>query len=398
VAGMAPRVASADRLLVEPDPRARGYVPIEELSHEVLVEPGEGFDATMRVRTALYNASNSTVDFVHLVALPEDAELIGVRTARDGVWSGDSVVRSPATPRSVPPLDEMGVAAFSAFATTLDTRDAKLAAAKVFGWGIESGETVQVELVVRVRPTLRGSRWTIDLPRRGEQQVIHDRRGILVRGQNGARKFWVDGQASTGKLVDTRGADGATVAWAATLGRGRGLLGHAEAIPNTSPTKPGGMLRVYLQAGTQPHQAPDHLSFLLDASGSVRGGLLMDASSAARRLMASTDHALTVDALAFDRETVPLFPGAVPVTSAPNLHDSVQRAGLIDAPPRAGTDIVGALDQALRRLPPEAQAPAIVVFSDGMFPRVDEANTEALVELLRATSRSPQIIFVIDDP
>jgi len=395
---LGPRAALADRILVEPNPRDRGYIPIEELSHEILIEPSEGFDALMRVRTALYNASNTTEDFVHLIALPADAELIGVRTARDGIWSEDEVVHSGDGVQAPRRLDEVGVADFTAFATSLETRGTKLAAAKVFGWGIESGETVQVELLVRVRPTLRGSRWTVDLPRRGTQQVIHDRRGVLVRNPTGSGKFWVDNQMYERAVVDTRGADGATIAWTANLGRGRGLLGQAEAVPNLPADGAGGTLRLYLQAGTMPHRTPDHLSFLFDASSSVRSDLRSDALRVARHLLSSRHDEFTVDALAFHREVVPLLPTPVLASSALNLDASFRRAGLLDAPPRAGTNIVAALQSALRRVPEGSKIPTLVVFSDGMFPRVADAPINELLALIQRASQPPQIVLVIDDP
>jgi hypothetical protein len=395
---LTPRPAVADRILVEPDPRERGYIPVEELSHEVLIEPGQGFDATMRVRTALYNASSTRVDFVHLLALPHGAELVGLRTARDGVWSEDEIVES--APRGVPSLrvDDADVTTFAAFATALDTRGADLAAAKLFGWGLESGETVQVELVVRVRPRLRGSRWSLDLPRRGEQQVIHDRRGVLVRGATGARRFWVDGRESTGKIVATRGADGATVSWAAALGRGEGLLAHAEAVPNSAAAGAGGTLRLYLQAGTQPHTAPDHISFLYDASSSVRGDLRDDALRVTRQIVDSQTTSLTVDALAFDRDIVPLMSAPIDATTLPDLRASFRHAGLADVPARAGTNIIDALRKALERVPDSSRAPTLIVFSDGMFPRIGAEPLNELLALLRRLPHAPQIVLVVDDP
>ena len=283
----APSSARADQILVEPDPDSRGYVPIEELAHEWIVEPdAEGTEgaegaAIVRVRLALHNASAVTRDFIYLTALPVGAEVRGLRTARGGVWRSHVEVSGTdpfaARVESPPPLGD-----FAAFAVPLARAEngpedpaARLGGVQIFGWGLPSGETVQVELVLRVQAVLRGGRWSLDLPRRGEQSVLARTRRVLVRSPNGdTPRFWTDDRPAAA-VVETRSADGTTVAWPARSVRTQGLVARAEATTRApdDPRGPGGSLRVLMQAGLQISPAPDHLSLALDTSSSVDADL-----------------------------------------------------------------------------------------------------------------------------
>ncbi len=65
-----PALAHADQLSAEQHDGERGYVAVEELSYETIVDASNGYSATLRVRTAMHNSSRSARDTVASFALP----------------------------------------------------------------------------------------------------------------------------------------------------------------------------------------------------------------------------------------------------------------------------------------------------------------------------------------
>jgi hypothetical protein len=84
---MAPVSASADQLAVEQREGETGYVAVEELSYETIIDASDGYAAELRVRVALHNGSESDRDVVHSIALPFASQVTGIAVARDGVWT-----------------------------------------------------------------------------------------------------------------------------------------------------------------------------------------------------------------------------------------------------------------------------------------------------------------------
>ena len=158
----APELVHADQLTSEQAEGERGYLAVEELSYEAILDASDGYSATLRLRTALHNTSANARDAVHNMALPPTAQLRAIRVAHDGQWTdGAGTIikdqperRDPGTvfARALPPSER-----------------GRLPAAEVVTFGLEPSTTIQVELVVTVYPRLRGNNWELDLPARGVQ-------------------------------------------------------------------------------------------------------------------------------------------------------------------------------------------------------------------------------------
>ena len=222
----APGLVHADQLTAEQNEGERGYLAVEELSYEAIVDASDGYSATLRLRTALHNSSSNARDAVHSMALPATAQLRSIRVAHDGQWTdGAGTIikdqperRDPGTvfARMLPPVERGG-----------------LPAAEVVAFGLEPSTTVQVEVVVTVYPRLRGNNWELDLPARGHDQpnLARDRR-VLVKGLRKNEPFWAEDTSNRGKpYIATSGRDGITVKWPAHLAKQSLIEGHYELLP-----------------------------------------------------------------------------------------------------------------------------------------------------------------------
>src|SRR5690606_14179552 len=158
-----------------------GYVPIDELSYETIIRPGAGFDAELAIRVALQNTSAASQDMVMALALPQGSELTGFAIAHGGEWIEGAVSK----------LDERGGDVTrgrrdpgTVFVRELPPADfGDLPGAEIVAFGLGSQSTMQIELRLRVFPTLRGDRWQLDLPRRNaEIPNLVDQRRVVVQG------------------------------------------------------------------------------------------------------------------------------------------------------------------------------------------------------------------------
>ncbi|MCH9687246.1 MAG: hypothetical protein K0V04_37775 [Deltaproteobacteria bacterium] len=395
---LVPALAQADQLRAEQHADEEGYLAIEELSFEAIVDASDGYSATLRLRTALHNASLSARDAVASIALPRTAQLRGIRVARDGQWvdgGGTSIRnepgrRDPGTvfARTLPPVERGG-----------------LPAAEVVAFGLEPSSTIQVELTVTVYPRMRGSNWELDLPARGHDQLnlAQDRR-VLVKGRRNNEPFWVDDTSNRGKpYIVTGGRSGITVKWPAHLAKQSVLEGRFELTPGP-PGFDDGEFRLYLRLGQTTPPRPDHVVLAVDRSLSTSSLLQSQTLRMFGSLLDAVPSTTTFDALGFARRVVPLIDddgrSRAPKANDAGARDALRRAlGANERGP--GTDLVQTLVTAVERAKNHgARRPMIVVVTDGMLPvSLDPKHVRRAFD--RAVGRRghrPQVLFVVDDP
>lgn len=393
----APGLVQADQLTSEQAEGERGYLAVEELSYETIVDASDGYSATLRLRTALHNTSANARDAVHSIALPATAQLRGIRVAHDGQWTeGAGTIirdqperRDPGTvfARALPPAER-----------------GRLPAAEVVAFGLEPSTTIQVELVVTVYPRLRGNNWELDLPARGhdQQNLARDRR-VLVKGLRKNEPFWVDDTSNRSKpYIATSGRDGITVKWPAHLAKQALLEGHYELTPGPAGFDDGDF-RVYLRLGQTAPPKPDHVVLAVDRSLSTSSLLQGQTHRMFTGVLDGLPAGATFDALGFARSVTPLVD--VGRGQAPKASDVGARAGLqraLDANEREpGTDLVAALVSAVERSQAQkAKRPMIVVVTDGMLPVSLDAEqvSRAFDRAVGRRGRRPEVLFVVDDP
>ncbi len=395
VLALQPTDAQADKLRAEQREGETGYVAVEELSFETIIEAGDAYSATLRVRTALHNSSLSERDAVHAIGLPFASVVEGVRVMKDGAWvdgSGTAVAtersrRAPGTVfvRNLTP------------ATRLDIPGAELVA-----YGLGPDQTLQVEIEVRVFPRLRGDAWELDLPTRGVGSLsLAPDRLVLVRGLRSGEEFQVDEEPSRGRpFVLSRAEDTVTVSWPSHLRSNEALEVNAEAEPGP-PGFDDGNLRVYLRLGQDAQPTPDHVLFVIDHSKSTASALDEDVLAMASGLLDALPASTTFDALAFNRTATPLFAER---GSFPKAGSAKARKALADAlaahPRGQGTDLETALAQAARMAKDGRGRTLIVVATDGMFPStIAPADVARGFEVaLGGRKQRPEVVFVIDEP
>ncbi len=390
------RQAAADQLDAEVGEDERGYNPVQELSYEAILEPGDpgSHSATLRLRVALHNGSGSPRDAVHTLAIPDGAELAGLAVARDGVWR-------PGKPTGVMP--EAGQRdAGTIWARTIEPLHARdQAAAEIIAFGIDGESTVQIELELRVFPVLRNGRWELDLPSHGPQspQLAAERR-VLVRGSTGARGFWVDDRSNgTAPAMVTDAFDAVTVAWPARVTEPGTLLARYEVAPGP-PGFDDGRFRVILRAGTTPAKLPDHITFVIDRSRSTAPLMHREASRVIAGLLAALPAHATFDAIGFARTAKPLFDDGATTHGVRDAAAQARLAEILDANLREqGTDLAAALALAGRRTAGQhARRSMIVVLTDGMLPASLDTTSLRDVYNQAAGRHRPELLFVVDDP
>jgi hypothetical protein len=394
---VAPGLVHADQLTAEQADGERGYVAVEELSYEVIIDASDGYSATLRLRTALHNSSSNVRDAVHSLALPATASLRSLRVAQDGQWTDGAGTlirdlperRDPGTvfARMLPPPERGG-----------------LPAAEVVAFGLEPSSTVQIELVITVYPRLRGNNWELDLPARGHDQVnlARDRR-VLVKGLRKQEPFWVDDTSNRGKpYIVTSGRDGVTAKWPARLAKQGLVEGHYELTPGPAGFDDGDF-RVYLRLGQAAPPRPDHVVLAVDRSLSTSSLLQGQTHRMFMGVLDALPAGTTFDALGFARTPVPLV--EQPGGQAPKVGDGAARVALqraLDANERdPGTDLVAALVTAVERSKAtKAKRPMIVVVTDGMLPVSLEPEhvRRAFEQAVGRRGPRPEVLFVVDDP
>ncbi|MFO7563400.1 MAG: hypothetical protein R6X02_12215 [Enhygromyxa sp.] len=392
--------ADADTLDADP---AAGYVPIDELSYETIIRPGAGFEAELAIRVALHNTSAAAQDTVMALALPHGSELTGIAIARGGDWIEGQVSK----------LDETGGELTrgrrdpgTVFVRELAPENpGELPGAEIVAFGLPSQSTTQVELRLRVYPTLRGDRWQLDLPRRNADiPNLVDQRRVIVQGLPEGEDFWVDDSPSNGTpYMVTRSEDAITVSWAASRKASAQLDGSYEV--SRDPDGAGGRVRVVLRLGPSKPVAPDHVLLVVDRSQSGSSALPRQSARMFAQLLDSLPTGTTFDGITFARSAERLLDDKRFASGkAPRVDDDEARAELQRSlevtVSGQGTDLRAAMELAGQQLAArKAKQPLIVVVTDGMLPPSvgAEAIGEALGDALGKAAR-PEVLFVVDDP
>ena len=392
---IAPPSARADKLRAEQFEGESGYVAVEELSFETILEAGPGYSATLRIRTALHNSSLSARDVVNAIGLPFASQVEGIRVLKDGAWIGGAATtvaseqsrRAPGTVfvrRMLP-------------ANRFDNPGAE-----VIAYGLGPDETLQVEVVVRVFPRLRGEAWELDLPGRGvgSLALAPDRR-VLVQGLRSGESFAVDQESSGGKpFLLSRAEDTVTVSWPSQLRSTEALEVSAEVEPGPEGFDDGA-LRLYLRLGEDQVSDPQHVVFLIDHSKSTESADDDDVLAMAEGLLDALPSSTTFDAIAFHRSATALFAdrGSFPRAGSPKDRIALRQA--VTAHPRdQGTDLETALAEAARRSKEGRGRTLIVVATDGMFPSSTSPDdvAQAFEVALGGRKDRPEVVFVVDEP
>jgi Mg-chelatase subunit ChlD len=394
-----PTPALADSLIVDPQINSeRGYSPVEELSYEWIVEGMVGMRADLRIRVALHNTSARAQDAVLSLALPRGAELHGLRVARGGAWSNGKMTDLVDEPGRRDPG-----AIFARWLPPAELGD--LPGAEVVAFSLDPGSTTQIEVRALVPPAMRGDRWELVAPERGESPLglVRDRR-VMVTREGDAARFWVDGGANDGApFVLTKASERVTVGWPVTQPQARAgarLSAHMEAQRGRGGE--AGDFRLYLRLAASEPVRPDHVIAVIDRSRSTAPEMHREIVAALSALFDALPAETTFDAISFARRPRALMTATRP----PSVRDEAARRQLaieLDAGTREqGTDLAAALALAGERLRTSgARRPVILVFSDGMLPASipPQAVEAALAGALGGRRASwPEVIFVVDEP
>lgn len=390
----APQV-HADKLRAEQHEGERGYVAVEELSFEAIVEAGSGYSATLKLRTALHNSSLSSRDVVHAIGLPFASAIDGVRVMKDGTWqmgAGTTVAgeRSRRAPGSV-------------FVRRLTPRNRlDNPGAELVAYGLAPDETLQVEISVRVYPRLRGDAWELELPARGVGSLsLASERRVLVRGLKSGEEFSVDEDTSDGRpFVSSRAADTVTVSWPSQLQSTNVLEVNVETEPGPAGFDDG-TVRMYLRLGKDAASPPKHVVFVVDRSKSTAASHDRDVLAMANGILDSLPSTTTFDALAFNRAVTPLFAERSSFPRAGSPKDRAAFREALSAVPRdQGTDLETAMSEAARRSREGRGRTLIIVATDGMFPSSVSADDVArgFEVSLGGRKDRPDVVFVVDEP
>lgn len=403
ILAMTPAAARADSLQIDLQVNPeRGFQVIQELSYEAIVTGTDGYRADLRLRVALHNASNREQDTVLSLALPRGAEIHGLQVAQGGVWTPGKVAGIAPEPGRREP----GTVLVRPLAPVAD---GDLPGAEIVAFSLEPATTTQVELVLKVPVRLRGDRWELELPGRGdERDGLAAERRVLVKPAIGAPHFWVDGTSNGDQpLVITHPEDRSTVSWPidqVTKTRAKQPLeAHLAVLPD-SPRSLTGRFRLYLRLGAAPPPRPDHVVVIVDRSRSTTPSMHREAITAIGGLFDTLPAGLTFDAISFARKARPLLPDGA---AFPGVHDKAAReqvAAALDAGSREqGTDLAAALALAGKRIATRgARRPLVLVITDGMLPLgagpgpIGQVFADSLGP--RKPAEKPELVFVVDEP
>ncbi len=412
-----PGTARADSLQIDLQANPeRGFQVVQELSYEIIVGGTDGYLAELRLRVALHNASNREQDTVVSLALPRGAEIHGLQVARDGVWSPGK----PAGIAAQPGRREPGTVVVR---TLAPVADGDLPGAELVAFSLDPATTTQVELLLRAPVRLRGDRWELELPGRGdERDGLASERRILFKPSSRPRApvgpepaiaaFWVDGSSNAGQpYLVTQPEDRAVVAWpieqGARASSPRPLDAQLAVLPD--PENPrSGRFRLHLRLGTTTPPHPDHVVVLVDRSRSTTPSMHREAMAAVAGLFDALPPGLTFDAISFARKARPLLPEPAPGAAQlwPDVHDKPAReqiAALLDAGSREqGTDLTAALALVGQRIKlRDPRRPLVLVITDGMLPLGTGPGPLGQVfsdSLGKRRGDRPELIFLVDEP
>lgn len=396
--------ARADSLHIDAQANPeRNFTAVQELSYEAIVAGVDGYKVDLRLRIALHNATSRGQDAVLSLALPRDAEIVGLAVARDGNWT-------PGRPAGVA-VDPGHRASGTIFARPLaPVAEGDLPGAEIVAFNLEPGSTTQVELQLKAPARLRGDRWELELPGRGDDRWgLAAERRVLVQAGGREPRFWVDGASNGGApYLISRPEDRSLVSWPYNpVAKDRRVLdGRLEVLPDPAPpgkAAGGGRFRVYLRLGAAAPPRPDHVVVVLDRSRSTAPDLHRDAFATVSALFDELPADVTFDAISFARTARPLLgEGEFPAIRDRAARDRV--AAALDAGAREqGTDLAAALALAGRRIAARGPArPLVLVITDGMLPvgvtpeKVGQAFSDGLGK--RARASRPELLFVVDEP
>jgi len=418
-AALVAATARADTLQIDLQANPeRGFQVVQELSYEAIVVGTDGYRADLRLRVALHNASNREQDAVLSLALPRDAEIHALQVARDGVWTpGKAAGIAPEPGRRDP-----GSVFVRAIAPT---SEGDLPGAEIVAFSLEPATTTQVELQLKVPVRLRGDRWELELPGRGDERSgLAGERRILVKRTDRADRtdrvprpertgpaepppsFWVDGSSNAGQpYLVTQPEDRSVVSWpherGARADAATPLDAHLAVLPD-APGAHAGRFRLSLRLGAAAPARPDHVVIVVDRSRSTAPGMHREAFTAVAGLFEALPASLTFDAISFARKARPLLPEGA---AWPGVRDRPARervAALLDAGAREqGTDLAGALALAGQRIAARgAKRPLVLVITDGMLPLgagpgpMDKVFRDSLGQ----RDIKPELLFLVDEP
>lgn len=401
----------------------RGFQVVQELSYEVIVVGTDGYLAELRLRVALHNASNREQDTVLSLALPRGAEIHGLSVARDGVWTPGK----PAGIAADPGRRESGTVVVRPLAPVAD---GDLPGAELVAFSLDPATTTQVELHLRAPVRLRGDRWELELPGRGDERdgLAGERRVLVKPAQpptanpstpSAPPPFWVDGSSNAGQpYLVTQPEDRAIVSWPIEQGArarsnsSRPLDAHLAVLPDPGDAR-SGRFRLHLRLGAAAPPRPDHVILLIDRSRSTTPSMHREAMAAVAGLFDALPAGLTFDAISFARKARPLLPEPQPTTPTstpaiawPEVHDKPAReriAAVLDAGSREqGTDLAAALTLAGQRINlRDPRRPLVLIITDGMLPLGAGAGPLGQVfsdSLGKRRGDRPELIFLVDEP
>lgn len=383
----------------------RGFQVVQELSYEAIVAGTDGYHADLRLRVALHNASNREQDAVLSLALPQESQIHGLQVARDGVWS-------PARTTGIAPEPGRREPGSVYVRPLAPTSAGDPPAAELVLFSLEPSTTTQVEIQLKVPTRLRGDRWELELPGRGQERLgLSPERRVLVQSKPTPR-FWVDGNSNSGApFVLTQPDERAVVSWPVghvsktskqPLDTRLEVMPHGPSGLGRPDDAHSGRFRLYVRLQPTAAPRPDHVVVVLDRSRSTDPRMHREAFAAVSGLFDALPADLTFDAISFARQARPLLQDGV---AWPSVRDKAARddiAALLDAGNREqGTDLTAALALAGQRIAlRKARRPLVLVLTDGMLPlgAGPDAVGQALAAGLGDRKSRPEVVFVVDEP
>ncbi|MCP5521417.1 MAG: VWA domain-containing protein [Verrucomicrobiales bacterium] len=141
---------------------------------------------------------------------------------------------------------------------------------------------------------------------------------------------------------------------------------------------------------TEDQVAPKDVVFVLDTSGSMAGGKIVQAKKALQFCIDNLNDRDRFDIIRFSTDAEPLFDGLQP---ADPQHRQTAAGFIGKLRPLGGTAIHEALLSALRERPKDAGRPSLVIFLTDGLPTVGEVKNDAIVAAVESASGGLTRIF-----
>jgi Ca-activated chloride channel homolog len=397
IAVLATAAVQADGLIVVSNPPSTppghfGFAPLQVLYHRVNIKVN-GPVAVTEVDQEFYNSSGERLEGTYVFPIPAGAHIdrfsmeVGGRMMDGELLSADraralyeEIVRRERDPAL---LEYAGRGAYTLHIFPIEPRSGKRIRIRytqllasdsglteyVYTLGTEKFSSTPVS-EVSVKMTIDGDQAlkTVYSP---SHDVVVERQGErrAVIGWE-SRNAWPD---TDFKVIFSRAPDPLGIDFMAS--RNPGEDGYFVLLAS-----PG------LTAEKSSIAAKD-VCFVLDTSGSMAGAKLAQAKKALRFCLASLAPRDRFEVVRFSTETEPLFDGL----AAADADHIAKAAAFIDGlSASGGTDIGGALDQALS-LREAVDRPSLVIFLTDGIPTVGETSEDALVGRAAHASRATRI-------